>query len=292
MASGDTAPDRRIVGAVAGQVEDRRLDADRARAAVKDEVDPARRGRRARARRSSGWCARRGWPTGRRRPHPARRASLRANCWSGTRNPTVSRPPVTASGTVRRARDDQRQRTRPERVREGACIRTDPARVAVEHVAIGPVHDQRVAGRPALDGEDPPYGVRALGVGAKPVDRLGRKRDDAAVRQPVGGLERVVGEGCDHRRWRSAPGRGLTVILEGRRPGRPRSKAPPGPGRGRVSSAAMNAIVALAIFVFLLALSAGDWSSRSPGARLIAPISPPWRSARWSWCSRRSSPSW
>ena len=90
------------------------------------------------------------------RPPPNRSSSSSVSGWAGTRTPTVSRPPVTTSEHVSGPRHQQRQRPRPARVgehRSGRRASSPPSRRAVS--AVGDVDDQRMVGRPALDGEDP-----------------------------------------------------------------------------------------------------------------------------------------
>ena len=56
---------------------------------------------------------------------------------------------------------------------------------------IGHMRDQRIERRPALGGIEPRDGLAVGGVGAEPIDGLGRKRDQAAL----GKAERRVGDG-------------------------------------------------------------------------------------------------
>ena len=87
---------------------------------------------------------------------------------------------------VRGARHDQRQRPGPER---GAPARAPSAGIAraqsLRRRDVAHVHDHRMVGRPALGREDAAHGGGVAGVGAEPVDRLGRKRDElAGAQQP------------------------------------------------------------------------------------------------------------
>ena len=50
------------------------------------------------------------------------------------------------------------------------------------------VHDHRVVRRTAFDFEDPSHRGRIRGVGAEPVDRLGRKHDQPAFAQRLDGF--------------------------------------------------------------------------------------------------------
>ena len=50
----------------------------------------------------------------------------------------------------------------------------------------GDVNDQRVEARPALGLEQPGDRAIVAGIGAEPIDRLGRKRDQRAAFQQIG----------------------------------------------------------------------------------------------------------
>ena len=56
---------------------------------------------------------------------------------------------------------------------------------------IGDVGDKRIEGRPALGGVESRHGLAVGGVGAEPVHRLGRERDEAAGRKAA----RRLGDG-------------------------------------------------------------------------------------------------
>ena len=77
----------------------------------------------------------------------------------------------------------ERQRPGPERFGEAGRVarRIAPARSAA--VAIGDVGDQRIEGGPALGGIKPGDRLAIGGIGAEPVDGLGRKRDEPARRE-------------------------------------------------------------------------------------------------------------
>ena len=110
-------------------------------------------------------------------PLPNARSRASASGWSGTRRATVSCPPVTALGTRGAARQDQRQRAGPEGRGErprGRPARRPPSRRAAR---LGrQVDDQRVLGRPALEGKDARHGGRVQRIGAQAVDGLGGQR--------------------------------------------------------------------------------------------------------------------
>ncbi len=57
--------------------------------------------------------------------------------------------------------------------------------------------DHRVIGRTLLELEDAAHGRRILGVGAEPVDRFRRKRDQLAVTQRGDGVFQLY-EGCSN----------------------------------------------------------------------------------------------
>ncbi len=81
---------------------------------------------------------------------------------------------------IRRQRQDQGQRPRPEGVRQplGILAETD-----VVHGFGGraDMDDQRVEARPPLGEENAPDGGRIGSIGGKPVDRLGRHRHQFAT---------------------------------------------------------------------------------------------------------------
>ena len=123
----------------------------------------------------------------------------RATGWSGTRTATDGRPAVTMSGNPVGLGQHDRERPGPEALderrgggRHGAATRGQPVgRVDVD--------DQRVEGRPRLDGEDARHGDGVGRVGAEAVHGLGREGDDLAAADDVGGGgDRVGGGGPDH----------------------------------------------------------------------------------------------
>jgi hypothetical protein len=88
---------------------------------------------------------------------------------------------------VRGTRHDERERPGPERGgerlgRRGKRRRQGPRRGDVEHV-----HDERVVRRPTLRDEDLRRSRRIERQGPQAVDRLGRKRDELAGEQRIGG---------------------------------------------------------------------------------------------------------
>ena len=163
--------------------DDGGFDADRRRAAVDNEIDPAAQigkhmGRR-RWRDVAGAVGR--WRNDRLaeflqkvlRHRVARHAH---------RDAVEARRRQLGHRAVRGLRQHERQRTRPERRREpfGVCIKT---RQRPRRRGVGDVTNERIEGRPAFGGIEPRHGHGVGGVGTEPVDRLGRKRDQAAGRK-------------------------------------------------------------------------------------------------------------
>ena len=68
----------------------------------------------------------------------------------------------------------------------------DPAGEPVELRPVGQVHDEGMAGWPALGGEDPPDRLRRSGVGPQAVYRLGGKGHQATGGQRLGRHRDVV----------------------------------------------------------------------------------------------------
>ncbi len=119
-------------------------------------------------------------------PPPNSARSARATGCEGTRMPTLSCPPVIDVRDVRRARQDQRQRPRPESRGELARPVGNGTRPLRELRCVVQVNDDGMIGGSPLRGEDLAHRVRASGVGAEPVDGLGRKRDQLARAQARG----------------------------------------------------------------------------------------------------------
>ena len=87
----------------------------------------------------------------------------------------------------RRFLEDQRQRPWPERLRQSFGHRREDGEFA-GGIEIGHVGNQWVEARPALGLEDPRHRLRIGRIGAEPVNRLGRKRDEMPGRQETAGL--------------------------------------------------------------------------------------------------------
>ena len=108
----------------------------------------------------------------------------RATGWAGIRIATVSRPGGGEVGhrAVRRFRQHQRQRARPERLgqrgRSGVKARDLP-----RGGDIADMGDQRIEGRPALGLVEVGDRGRIGGIGAEAIDGLGRERDQPALGQ-------------------------------------------------------------------------------------------------------------
>ena len=108
-----------------------------------------------------------------------RRSSSSVSGWAGARRPTVSRPPVTTSGT--RADRGSSSVSGPGQHAAASTSAAGGTSAAQSSSHSGDdVHDQRVTGRAVLDLEDAGDGVVVLGVGAEPVHGLGRDRHQPA----------------------------------------------------------------------------------------------------------------
>ena len=88
--------------------------------------------------------------------------------------------------------EHERQRPRPERSRQlfgGVGEDAGGAR----GVDVGDVGDQRIESRPPLGRIEPRNGLAVTGIGAQPVDRFGRERDQPAGRKAARrGFDRLV----------------------------------------------------------------------------------------------------
>ena len=82
----------------------------------------------------------------------------------------------------RRSRHHERQGTRPEGLRQGAGLRAEQP-FAAGGILVRQMGDQGVEARPPLGVVDPCHGLSRVGVGAEPVDRLGREGRQAAGAQ-------------------------------------------------------------------------------------------------------------
>ncbi len=145
-----TPPTRRIDGFGAGHVDDRRLDPDAARAAVEHDVDVVAEIVAHVLRRSSGSHVPKRFADGAATPPPNASSSASATGWSGTRMPTVSRPPVASASTrsgLRRTTivSGPGQNARGERARDVGNVTAE----VVELRGARDVHDDgMVGGRP------------------------------------------------------------------------------------------------------------------------------------------------
>ena len=168
---------------VRGAVDDRRLDTDRARAAVEHERNRRRRARRAPRRRSSGSPGRSGWPTARRARRRTRRA---APARAGGPGPGARR--CRARRSPRRERAASRRTTSVSGPGQHAAASVarrgrDLDRPVVELLGAREVHDDRMLGRSTLHRVEAAQRVAVRRVGAEAVHRLGRERDQSAVAQ-------------------------------------------------------------------------------------------------------------
>ncbi len=162
------------------RIDDRALEPVRRGAAVEDHGDAAaeivrdmRRGRRADAPAAIG----RG-----RGERPIRRPEQRlcdAMRRHAQRQRIEARRHQIGDAGLRPPLDNQRQRARPERLCElarGARQHADPLGAG----EIRNMHDQRIEARPSLGFENGRDRPSVRGVGAEPVDRLRRERDERA----------------------------------------------------------------------------------------------------------------
>ena len=193
MTSRGRPPGRSSVGC-AGAGDDRRLDTDLAGAGIDDEVDAAAqigehvrgacrrnvagavgRGRNDRSAEGGEQCVR-----DRMRGHAHRDGVEPGQCKIG-------------DAAIRLLRQHERQRSRPERSRQPFGGVGEDAGDAGARIDAGDVGDQRIEGRPPLGRIEARNGLAVTGIGAQPVDGLGRERD-----QPAGGkaarrgLDRLV----------------------------------------------------------------------------------------------------
>ena len=159
------------------------FDADLDRAAIDDEVDsprkiaPHMRGR-----------GRRDMPgeIGRWRHHRAAEGAQDLARYRVRGNP--DRDGVEPGGgkighrAAGRLRQHQRQRPRPERLRKQDGLRVE-TRDPLRRFEVADMGDQRIERGPALGLIQPRNRRRIGGVGAEPIDRLGRERDQPAVRR-------------------------------------------------------------------------------------------------------------
>ena len=173
---------------------------ERAWPAIENEIDAARRGRPAHAAR---WSARRARAVGGGRNDGLAGAQAGRGRQDGAGHAPrwcrARRLPVPPPGSGR-LRQHQGQRARPER---GQSFRG-----VVNDRSCGPppiVHmrDQRIEGRPALGGVEPRDRFAIGRIGAKAVDRLGRKRHQSAGAQDLRSLLDDGGVGRPHTRCKA-----------------------------------------------------------------------------------------
>ncbi len=171
------------LGRLGGAVDDRRLDTDVGRTPVEHDIDV---GPQVRTHVRGGRGAHATEPVRRRRcDAPGERVEQRQRKgMSGHAQTNSLRPArhhvghgVSASG------NEQRQRSRPEGLREAACILGEIDGPGVDGVVLTEVHDQWMTYGPALDFEDATDGIGIRRVGTKAVDGLGREGHEAAPTQ-------------------------------------------------------------------------------------------------------------
>ena len=171
--------------------DDGGFDADRRRAAIDDEIDAAAQiGEHVRGRGRRDMAG----AVGRRRDH--RPAECREDVAApprgrGTRTAMLSSPAVASSATGQPAALGSTSVSGPGQNAAASRAASASKRASARAAAtIGDVGDQRIEGRPALGRVEPRHGLAVGGVGAEPVDRLGRKRDEAAGREAARRLAR------------------------------------------------------------------------------------------------------
>ena len=180
MSSRGKPPGRSRVG-VAEAGDDRRLQRRPRTVRRRSPCRCGRASRRAHARRWSARHGRSGWPMA---PRPVRRRlrAVRARRGAPARaRRSLSRPASARSAMPHRGLlwQHQRQRSRPERSRK-LLSRGIEAAEAARRSHIGNVRDQRIECRPSLGGVEPRHGLAIAGIGAEPIDGLGREGDQPA----------------------------------------------------------------------------------------------------------------
>ena len=83
---------------------------------------------------------------------------------------------------------DERQRTGPERFAQHLSLVRNFINDVVELASTGNVHNERIVARALLHAKDTPDSIEIQDVGTEPVDRLGRKCDEAASTKDFGRL--------------------------------------------------------------------------------------------------------
>ena len=113
----------------------------------------------------------------------AQRHGMRRDAQRDARKPGAGE---LANPAARQGRRDERQRSRPETLGQALRGRRQSG-LAQRGVERGDMGDERIEARPALGGIDPRDRRRRGGVGAEPIDGLGRKGDEPALAQSFGG---------------------------------------------------------------------------------------------------------
>ena len=164
------------------------FDADPRRAAVKDQIDAsAEIGQNVGGRRRAdpAGAVRRGRDEGNRRrldQRPRDRVARRAHGEAGEAGAGQF-----ADAASPRERRHQRQRSRPERLRQRLRMGVEN-RLAHRGRGVEDMGDERVERRPALGGVERGDGAVVCRVRRQPVDGFGRHRDEAAGAQDRGGF--------------------------------------------------------------------------------------------------------
>jgi hypothetical protein len=178
-----------------GEVQDGALHPDRARTTVEDEIDGIAQivDHVLRARgtgRTAAIGARRGERTGLQEQGEGDRMCGHPHGNGGS-------PRRDGIGHVGMTRQDEGERTRPERLGQAPRALVESVSDLRDFLERGHVHDHRIVHRPSLHREDPAY-ARVVGRdGAEAVHRLRRKRDDPSRTQHAGGVGDRGGGRCD-----------------------------------------------------------------------------------------------
>ncbi len=141
------------------------------------------------------------------RPAESRKNVLRHGVMPGTRtrDAVEARRCQVGDRAAGGFRQHQRERSRPKSFGEPRRIGVE-ARERSRRRGIGDVRDQRIEGGAALGLVKPRHGLAIGGVGAEPVDGLGRKSDEAAA----GEEPRRIARSRRRRPWQRVSPAGLS----------------------------------------------------------------------------------
>ena len=187
-------PRRRMTGSVAGEIDDRRLDADRTGTAVEDHVDVvAEIG----AHVGCGRGTHPAEPVGRRRRQPAAEPAqqLQRERMIGNAHADGVAPAGDLVGHLGRPSQHQGERARPTLPRQLVGRVGHAGRQLVDGGGGADVDDHRMRPRPPLDRVEPAQRLGIGGIDPQPVHRLGRERDEAAPAQDACGAGHAIVKG-------------------------------------------------------------------------------------------------